>query len=172
MMPTGRTDTFATHSNLASMGGATGRQDQLKSVSDVKVENLGMEDVAYFVLKATIVYIKQENFAYPACLNADCSKKLSEMGDGTWRCEKCDMAHPHPQWRYIMSVNVCDHTGQLWLSCFDEVGRIIMGKSADELVALRDEDDARFAAEFEAANCRKLQFRCRAKMDTFGDVQR
>ncbi len=169
----GRTDSFATHNNMATVGGATGRQDQLKSILQIKDENLGLEDVAYFALKATIVYIKQDSFAYPACLSADCNKKMIDQGDGTWRCEKCDITHPRPQWRYVMSVNVNDHTGQLWLSCFDDVGRIIMGgKTADELVALRDEDEARLGAEFEAANCRKLAFRCRAKMDTFGDVQR
>lgn len=65
-----------------------------------------------------------------------------------------------------------DHTGQLWLSCFDDVGRIIMGKSADELMALKDENFEAFTREFENANCRKLSFRCRAKMDTFGDNQR
>ena len=59
------------------------------------------------------------------------------------------------------------------LGCFDNVGRVVMnGKSADELMALREEDETRLAAEFEAANCRKLSFKCRAKMDTFGETQR
>jgi replication factor A1 len=169
---TGRNDNFSTHNNMASLGNATGRQDQTKSIVQVKDENLGMEDQAYFTLKATIVYIRQKDFAYPACLNATCNKKVTDMGDGTWRCEKCDVAHPKPEYRYIMSVNVCDHTSQLWLSCFDETGRIIMGMSADELMALHEEDEAKSAAAFEAANCRKLSFRCKAKMDTFGEAQR
>ncbi|KAJ9156512.1 Replication protein A subunit [Pleurostoma richardsiae] len=167
----GRTDNFATHNSMSSMGNATGRQDQTKSIENVKDEQLGVDNVDYFTLKATIVYIKQDTFAYPACKNEGCNKKVTDTGDG-WRCEKCDVTHPRPEYRYIMSVNVNDHTGQLWLSCFDEVGRIVMGKSADELMALRDEDETRLAAEFEAANCRKLSFRCRAKMDTFGDTQR
>ncbi|TPX18437.1 uncharacterized protein E0L32_011678 [Thyridium curvatum] len=169
----GRNDNFATHNNMASMGGATGRPDDTKCIQQVRDENLGMEDVAYFTLKATIVYIKQENFAYPSCLSEGCNKKVTDMGDGTWRCEKCDMSHPRPEWRYIMSVNVNDHTGQLWLSCFDETGRVIMGgKSADELTAIRDENDERFGLEFQQASCRKFSFRCRAKMDTFNDAQR
>lgn len=168
----GRTGNFATHSGAGSMGGATGRQDQTKTVQQVKDENLGLEDAAYFNLKATIVYIKQDTFAYPACANQGCNKKVADLGDGTWRCEKCDVNHPRPEWRYIMSVNVCDHTGQMWLSCFDDVGRIVMGQSADDLMAMKEEDEAQAAAAFEAANCRKLNFRCRAKMDTFGDTQR
>jgi len=162
-----------THSSMAGVGSATGRQDQTKCIAQVKDENLGMDEPAYFVLKATIVYIKQDTFAYPACRSENCNKKVTDNGDGTWRCEKCDVSHSRPEYRYIMSVNVNDHTGQLWLSCFDDVGRIVMGgKSADDLMAIRDEDETRLAAEFEAANCRKWAFRCRAKMDTFGDAQR
>lgn len=170
---TGRGDNFATHSGLASMGSATGRQDQSKTIKEVKDEGLGMEEPAYFSLKATVVYIKQDSFCYPACRNADCNKKVTDMGDGTWRCERCDVSHDKPEYRYVMSVNVNDHTGQLWLSCFDEVGRVIMnGKTADDLMALKEEDEASLTSEWDAANCTKLNFRCRAKMDTFGDAQR
>jgi replication factor A1 len=169
----GRTESFNTHNNMASLGSATGRQDQTKCISQVKDENLGMEDTDYFTLTATIVYIKQDNFAYPACINESCNKKVVEQPDGTWRCEKCDVTHPRPQYRYMMSVNVNDHTGQLWLSCFDDVGRIIMGMSADELMEIKENDDERRVLSiFEAANCSKLSFQCRAKMDTYGENQR
>ncbi|KAI1272443.1 replication factor-A protein [Xylaria sp. FL0933] len=165
----GRTDSFNTHNGMAAMGAATGRRDQTKCISQVKDDGLGMENTDYFNLKATIVYIKQENFAYPACSQEGCNKKVVDQGDGTWRCEKCDIAHPRPQYRYIMSVNVNDHTGQLWLSCFDDVGRVIMGMSADELMEIKENDEDRAPAVFEAANCTKLNFLCRAKMDTYGD---
>ncbi|KAI1816364.1 replication factor-A protein [Poronia punctata] len=169
----GRTDNFNTHNNMASLGAATGRQDQTKCISQVKDEHLGMEDTEYFTLIATIVYIKQDNFAYPACSTEGCNKKVVDQGDGTWRCEKCDINHARPQYRYIMSVNVNDHTGQLWLSCFDDVGRIIMGMSADELMEIKENDDERRVLSiFEAANCSKLSFQCRAKMDTYGENQR
>ncbi|KAI1344757.1 replication factor-A protein [Xylariaceae sp. FL0016] len=168
----GRTDNFSTH-QMASMGAATGRTDQTKSCQAVKDENLGMgENPDYFTLKATIVYIKQESFAYPACSSENCNKKVIDQGDGTWRCEKCEVSHARPQWRYIMSINVSDHTGQMWLSCFDDVGRIIMGMSADELTEIKENEEERFAPIFENATCSKLSFRCRAKMDTYGENQR
>ncbi|KAI0406417.1 replication factor-A protein [Xylaria palmicola] len=168
----GRGDNFSTHNNMTSMGSATGRQDQTKCISQVKDEHLGMENTDYFALKATIVYIKQENFAYPACSEEGCNKKVVDQGDGTWRCEKCNVSRARPQYRYIMSVNVNDYTGQLWLSCFDDVGRIIMGMSADELMELKENDEDRVPAIFDTANCSKLNFRCRAKMDTYGENQR
>lgn len=169
----GRTNTFATHNNLATVGAAGGRKDETKTIAQVKDENLGLEDTAYFNINATVVYIKQDNFAYAACLSAECNKKVTDMGDGTWRCDKCNISHDRPQYRYIMAMNVSDHTGQLWLSCFDNTGLIIMGKTADELMEMQALDDrAGFEQAFHDANCKKMSFRCRARMDTYGDQQR
>ena len=169
----GRTDTFASHSNMASTGAAGGRQDQTKTIGQVREENLGMsENPDYFSAKATIVYIKQDNFSYPACLTDGCNKKVTDMGDGTWRCEKCDINHPKPEHRYIMSLNVNDHTGQLWLSCFDDVGRMVMGMTADSLMELKETDNAAMEKAFEDANCKTFIFKVRAKMDSFQDQQR
>lgn len=168
----GRTDTFATHQNMTSMAGATGRKDDLKTIAQVKEENLGMEDQAYYSIKATIVFVKQDNFCYPACSSEGCNKKVVSMGDGTWHCEKCNIAHEKPDYRYILNLNVADHTSHQWLSCFDETGRTVVGMSANELMELKENDDAKFAAAFEDVNCKKLNFRCRAKMETYGDSPR
>lgn len=168
----GRTDTFATHQNMTSMGNATGRKDEIKTISQVKDDNLGMDEQAYYSIKATIVFIKQENFCYPACSTQGCNKKVTSMGDGTWHCEKCNVSHDKPDYRYILSLNVADHTSHQWLSCFDDTGRIVMGQSANDLMELKENDDNKFMSAFEAANCKKLYFRCRAKMDNFGETQR
>lgn len=168
----GRTDSFATHQNMASMGNATGRKDENKTISQVKDENLGMDDTAYYSIKATIVFVKQENFCYPACSKEGCNKKVIETGDGTWHCEKCSVSHDRPDYRYIVSLNVADHTSHQWLSCFNDTGLLIFGMSANELMELKENDDAKFMAAFETVNCKKFNFRCRAKMDNFGDTQR
>lgn len=108
----------------------------------------------------------------PACLSEGCNKKVTELDAGQWRCEMCDKTHPRPEYRYIMPISVSDHTGQLWLSCFDDTGRLIMGTSADNLMQLREDDNEAFQAVFHEANCRTWSFRCRAKIDTFGEQQR
>lgn len=168
----GRNNNFATHQNMSSLAGATGRKDEMKTISQVKEENLGMEGDAYYSIKATIVFVKQDNFCYPACSSQNCNKKVTQVGDGTWMCEKCQKAQDKPEYRYIMSVNVADHTSHQWLSCFDDTGRTIVGMSADELMDLREQDEAKVAAVFEQVNCKKLNFRCKAKMDKFGDTER
>jgi len=167
----GRSETFMAHTGMSSMGAAGGRRDETKTIAQVRDEGLGTnENPDYFSVKATIVYIKQESFSYPACLSADCNKKVTDMGDGTWRCEKCDINHPKPEHRYIMTLSVTDHTGQIYLNAFDDVGKMVMGKTADQIMEIKENGDA--AEEFENANHRTYTFKCRAKMDTFQDQQR
>jgi len=170
----GRQDTFQSHANMTgAVGAATGRNDQFKTIAQIRDENLGMgEKAEWFSVKATIVYIKQENIAYPSCLSEGCNKKVSVTETGQWRCEKCDKSHAKPEYRYIMSVNVSDHTGQLWLSCFDESGRTLMGMSADQLMELKENDEKAATEVFQEANCKQWNFKCKAKMDSFQEQQR
>ncbi|KAJ9228549.1 hypothetical protein DTO271D3_3748 [Paecilomyces variotii] len=170
----GRSDTFTSHASLSgAMGTTPGRRDQFKTVAQIREEQLGMSETPdFFSLKATVIYIKQDNVAYPACISEGCNKKVTELDPGQWRCERCEKTHPRPEYRYIMLINVSDHTGQLWLSCFDEVGRALMGTSADQLMDLRQHDDKAAGDIFQDANCRTWNFRCKAKTDNFGDQQR
>ncbi|CAL8579237.1 Replication factor A protein 1 [Xanthoria parietina] len=170
----GRNDTYSSHANAgASVGAAGGRMDPVKSCQQVKDEELGFTEATdYFTTKATIIYIKGDNFAYPACLSTECNKKVIQDNDGQWRCEKCDRSHPKPQYRYILSVNASDHTGQLWLNCFDDVGQQLLGMSADQLMEMKENDDKASEPVFQDAACRTWMFKCRAKMDNFQDQQR
>lgn len=171
----GRNENYQTHANtIGNTSAATNSKNALKTIAQIRDENLGMsEEADYFNLKGTIVYVKQDSVAYPACLTPECNKKVIEVDPGEWRCEKCNVSHPRPEYRYIMSINVADHTGMLWLSCFDEVGRMVMGVPADVVMAAKEEGDERKVQDlFQDANCKNLVFRCRAKMDTFQDQQR
>ncbi|KAF2722320.1 replication factor-a protein [Polychaeton citri CBS 116435] len=171
----GRNETFQSHQNTMGTANATtgGRNDH-KTIAQVKDENLGMSsETDWFSVKATIIYVKQDNVAYPACMEENCNKKVVEIEPGQWRCEKCDKTFDRPNYRYIMSINVSDHTGQIWLSCFDDVGREVMGMDANEFMKMRDEGDTTGQSEvFQTANCKTFVFRCKAKMDTFQDQQR
>jgi replication factor A1 len=171
----GRTDTFSSHASLTggAMGAAGGRKEVYKTLVQVREENLGTsENPDYFTTKATIVYIRQDNISYPACLTEGCNKKVIEIEPGQWRCEHCDKTHPKPEHRYIMSANVSDYTGQIRLDCFDDVGRLIMGMSADELTELKENNAIAAQDVFQEADCGTWVFRCRAKTDTYQDQRR
>ncbi|KAG9244496.1 putative RFA1 protein [Calycina marina] len=169
----GRTNNFASHSNLASAVAAGGRTDVIKTIAEVRDENLGLngEEADYFTTKATVVYVKNENFAYPGCMSEGCSKKVIDVGDG-WRCEKCNIVHPRPEYRYIMQASINDPFGQIYVSCFDDQARVILGRTADELMEMAENDPAAKDKVFEDSICKSYNFRCKAKMDTFQDQQR
>ena len=168
----GRNDDYTSHAALGP--GTSTRREAYKTIADVKDENLGMSEAPdFFSLRATVVFIKQDNISYPACRNPDCNKKVVETDPDVWRCERCDRTWDAPSWRYVMSLNVADHTGQLWLNAFDADARVLLSKSADEVQKIREGDDPRAQqAVFDEANCRSYVFRLMAKMDTFRDEQR
>ena len=175
--------TYSGHAGLgASLGAAQGRNEPYKTLQQVKDEGLGTnpEKDDYFTTKATILFIRHNNFAYPACQAQKCNKKVLENEDGTWRCERCQMSWPKAEWRYIMSIAVVDALTEAWLNCFDDVGRIIMlGRSADEVQGIKEQhqiNDLQKCPELEKcftdALCQTFVFRCRAKQDTYNDVAR
>lgn len=173
----GRTEQFQSHQNTMSLAGATGAnsRDATKTIAQIRDENLGMSDEAdFFNIKATVIYIKQDNFAYPGCRSEGCNKKVIDEGDGRWHCARCEKSWETPEWRYIMSVNVSDHTGQIWLSCFNETGVQLMGMTASELQAIKEQDDGdkRAGDAFQDATCKSFIFRVKAKMDNFQEQQR
>lgn len=168
----GQNETYKSHASV--MGMTSGRKDEYKTVAAVRDEQLGMSDEKpdYFSLKATVIYVKSESIAYPACQTDGCNKKVIETDPGNWRCEKCDKSWEKPLYRYILQVNASDFTGQLWLSCFDDTGRVIMGCPADDLMALKENDEKAFTEKVADANCRTYNFRIRAKLDNFQEQQR
>ncbi|KAG5438065.1 hypothetical protein PCANB_000412 [Pneumocystis canis] len=161
----GKEETFITHQSTVT----TIRKEERKTIAQIKDEQLGMaEQPDYFSIKATIVFFKQENVFYPACPNVGCNKKVIEDNEGGWRCEKCDKSFQRPQYRYILTISVNDHTGQIWLSCFDEVARQILGKSADDV----EENEQAALNIFHQANCKSYIFRIRAKQDSYNGAIR
>ena len=112
---------------------------EYKRIAQVLDEELGLtEEAVFFNLKATVLFVMHESFSYPACKTEGCNKKVVEENPGEWRCEKCDKSWSQPQYRYVIKFNVTDHTGQIWLSGFDDTGRTIMGMSADQLMEIKE----------------------------------
>jgi replication factor A1 len=143
---------FASHTQagLSSGSGGAINRNEMRTIFDVKEAQLGMSDKPdFFSTRATIMHIKTDNLVYPAC--PQCNKKMTESND-VWRCEKCDRTYEKPEYRsvrlawflgysdakgfiyrYIISMAVGDHTGQMWLSGFNDVGNTLFGMTGNEL---------------------------------------
>lgn len=85
----------------AYSGGGTGgqRTDQMRTIADAKAQTAEVSEKAeYFSIRATVMNVKPENIAYPACPSQTCNKKVTEEGN-VWRCEKCEKTYPAPEYR-------------------------------------------------------------------------
>ncbi|ORY11822.1 hypothetical protein BCR34DRAFT_564723 [Clohesyomyces aquaticus] len=169
----GQTATFSTHQNLSSAPGGGSRNDN-KLISQIVEDEAYLADTpSYFNLRASVVFVKNTMVTYPACNKEGCNKKVIEENPGEWWCENCQMKWPKPEYRYILSVNVADHTGQLWLSCFDDAGRVIVGMPGNDLMDMKDKDEndgtTLFSNALADATCKTFNFRVRAKMETYQD---
>lgn len=152
----GHEQTFNTYSSSgggAAGGGPAFNRAEMRTLNDVKEAELGTSDRQdFFSCRGTVLHIKGDNLAYPACQTPSCNKKVVQDADG-WRCEKCDRTFAAPEYRsvsrihistcskslyrYIMSMAVSDYTGQAWLQGFNDVGVVVFGMPADNLVQIK-----------------------------------
>ncbi|GEQ67870.1 hypothetical protein JCM33374_g1536 [Metschnikowia sp. JCM 33374] len=153
-----------------------------KTIAQAESEGLGQnEKPDYFSLKASINYVKPDSFCYPACNNevnttagrgpSSCNRKVIQQSDGSWRCERCNLTYPEPHYRYILSVSIVDHTGQIWVTLFDEEANKFLGISASDLIRLKeDEETGEFTKLIQSMTMKEFNFRVRAKQDQYNGV--
>ncbi|KAK9052769.1 hypothetical protein SSX86_029399 [Deinandra increscens subsp. villosa] len=152
------------------------RTEARKTVSQIKDENLGTnEKPDWITVSVTIPFIKFDNFYYTACpINLgerQCSKKVT-LSEGKWRCDKCDQTVDECEYRYILQLQLQDHTGTTWATAFQETGADIMGISAKELDDILKQDENRFIEITRNALYTKYNLKLKVKEETFGDEQR
>ncbi|KAJ8088096.1 60S acidic ribosomal protein P1 [Marasmius tenuissimus] len=173
----GSNATFESHANApGAMSGGGGKGFQRNEAIDMahvreltvgEHENNGR----FFSCQGTVMHIKGDNIAYPACSSPNCNKKVVEDG-GKWRCEKCQKSYDAPQWRFIMSLAVADHSSQDWFQGFNDVGEAVFGMTGNDVVALKEGDEAGYNRLLQRSIGQTFNFLCRAKTDTFNDQTR
>lgn len=177
----GQNATMATHQNMAGGGGGGGQKNETKTISQIAEQESYLDETAttWFNLKASILYVKTSpTFAYPACSTPGCNKKVIEENSGEWSCEKCGTKWPEPLYRYVLTISVADHTGQMYLSCFDDVGQIVMGMSANDLMKIKNDEDEgsgggkTVVLAAQDATCKTYNFKVRAKLDRYQEQTR
>lgn len=148
--------------------------DERKVIEQIASENLGAgEKPAWFSLKATVIFVKHDNFIYRACPSEGCKKRLSETSPNQFTCEKCNKQYSTFEYRLMLSLNVADHTGNQWLTAFHEQAEQILARSATELGAMKENGQERELEDiFAAVLFKTFLFRVRAKMDSYNGETR
>jgi len=149
------------------------------TVGEVKSSQIGLnsERGEYYSTTATIVMFQKEKALYQACTQSGpegrgCNKKVQDQGNGTYRCEKCNMDMDSFNWRLILSFSIADATDNQWINCFQEVGEAILQTSSQELGTMQQMDPEGYNRVFQEATFKKFNFRLRAKADNYNDEQR
>ncbi|CAK0787257.1 hypothetical protein CVIRNUC_010475 [Coccomyxa viridis] len=161
-------------------GGGGGKSDRRITLAMVKDEGLGTAgNTAFVQVAAWLSHIKTENIAYPACTlqynGKQCSKKVQDSGGGQgdmqWYCERC-AAYCQAEYRYMLSLQLEDHTGKEWVTAFQDEAKALVGRSADEMQALKDSGSPEFDDVLNAVKCKSYVFKLRISEDTWQDEQR
>lgn len=150
-----------------------------KTVSQVKLECLGRSDKPdWATVRASVSFIKTDTFCYTACPlmigDRQCNKKVTRSGNSRWQCDRCNQEFDDCDYRYLLQVQIQDHTGLIWATAFQESGEEILGYPAKELYLLKYEsnDDTRFADIIRSRLFYQYLFKLKIKEEMYGDERR
>ncbi|KAF1804516.1 hypothetical protein V8B55DRAFT_1499736 [Mucor lusitanicus] len=166
----GASSQFNSYSGMVGVSGEGITKRSKITLQEAKDEKLGMGDKPdYFEVRAALAYAKTENFAYAGC--PECKKKITLESNG-WRCEKCQKTYPTPDYRYILTASIEDATAQIYINMFDDQAKMLMGMSANELMAIKESDNQAAIAAISKMLFNRYNFKLRAKQETYNDITR
>ncbi|XP_055389395.1 replication protein A 70 kDa DNA-binding subunit-like [Condylostylus longicornis] len=154
-------------------GAGSGFTSELTTFFEAKVNNLGISDKPdYFQIKGVVHLIKNTNLVYKACPQTECNKKVIDEGNGNYRCEKCNALFTNFKYRLLLNLNIGDWTSTRWVSCFNEVAEIIVGKSAQDVGEYLEQNSENVENIFEDVHFKQFTFKLRSVLESYGDTQR
>lgn len=135
--------------------------------SDILAEPMGI----YVNIFGMITYIRNDSAIYTSCSNDNCNKKVTQV-DGNYRCDKCCTVSDTCNYRYMVSLEVSDVSGSMYVTLFDDKAVGLFGKTAKEMNDLMQENKDEYTAVFQSFMFKRYQLRCRAKREVYNDVVR
>ncbi|KAJ4847718.1 hypothetical protein Tsubulata_027611, partial [Turnera subulata] len=118
------------------------RNEVQRTISQIN-GSLGRSDMPEWVIvKATLNFVRTDTFWYEACpLMIDgrkCKKRLSISESSNWHCDRCNQEMEECDYRFLLQVQMQDHTDVVSATAFQEAGEDILGFPAKEFYELDD----------------------------------
>merc|ERR1739838_1093097 len=113
------------------MGGNRVHLSLQEAIVNISAPSSGSSINAVVTCGATIIFLRRSNNLYKACTVEDCNKKVTANEDGTYSCGKCGVVNPSFRWRFMLSLQIADSSGVLWVTSFQEASQAILGIDAD-----------------------------------------
>lgn len=142
----------------------TKRNDKRNCIQEVKDNEL-----EYSYIIGSIMFIKEDNLFYDSCLSENCNKKVNLEDNGRYRCDKCNLSFDNCNQRYIVSANLCDFTGQIWASIFNESAISLFGYSANELKELKEENSPQIQSAVRGSYFSEYGFKIKSRHEFYNN---
>lgn len=93
--------------NISAKSGLANFSSPWMSFKEVTDQGLGNgERGDYYQVMGTILLMRSENAVYKACPTPECNKKVIDLENGMYRCEKCNREFPNFKYRLLASVSI------------------------------------------------------------------
>lgn len=156
--------------NSVSSRTEMGSNSQFQTIKGALLAQLGSGDKPdYYSMYAYLIFVRSESALYKACPSTDCQKKLIDRNDGTYRCEKCSLETEDFKYRYLLSAQLADSTGNQWVTLFQESAESLLGITSTDLGKIMEEDKDEYGDIFQKQMFKLFEIRARAKMETYNN---
>ena len=162
-------DSLSTHSVTSASGSfGTGKDGQFKFLFQLQEEAIRTERPVFATVKIHVVRLTKV-IDYPSCSGENCNKRVINMNNGFYRCEKCNKDYQTCSTRIILNGILCDATCYQFFSAFHDEAPKILGKSSpEEVLAYKDNYDDLFTG----FNFKASLFRVKVALDTWKEEKR
>lgn len=159
--------------NSISARSEVGSNAQFITIKGAQLAQLGSGDKAdYYNMYSHLIFIRSETALYKSCPKPDCQKKVVDRNDGTYRCEKCNEETEDFKYRFLLSAQLSDSTGNQWVTIFQDPAETFLGTTSAELGRLMEETKEEYSDVFQRQMFKLFEIRARAKMETYNNETR
>ncbi|OQR78825.1 replication protein A 70 kDa DNA-binding subunit-like [Tropilaelaps mercedesae] len=165
-------------SEFESIRGSGGGTEYVQEWMDFELmarkgETFDVSDKPIYVWnRVTITMFNKDNALYKACSSDNCMKKVQDLGEGRYRCEKCERESDRFNWRMLLKIVVSDATKQFWATAFNEKAEQILGVTAKTLGEYLECDSDMLDKTFADAMFKEFHMKLRGKMEVFQEERR
>ena len=101
-----------------------------------------------------------------------CSKKLEDLENARYSCQKCQKETDEFNYRLILSLDINDHTGQISVQAFHECSMKLLGEETnlEELFHLYTERGDEFEERIRSLNFLSFIFKLRSNKQMYNDL--
>jgi replication factor A1 len=143
------------------------REVKISYISDVK-----NQEMPFSAVRATVMFFKEDTMMYESCKEEGCTKKVYKNEFGEYRCEKCDKTFYDCNYRYMISVNISDSTGQLWGTLFNDQAVLLFSLTSDQFREMAENDANQSQMFIKKFLYKDYIIKLRSRQDNYNDEVR